>query len=142
MDTWKCNSQWLDSDYCVDLSEDINLCTVKTNGDEEDSDSEDDDLPELIPRDTTEDEEDSFLADMTWHQLTGKDQTFNSLAYVMHSLDKVHNYERLQPKLAWKPLEVIKRTLEATTQWGRQVIKFPLQKHHVSRFPWANRTRL
>src|SRR5210317_871188 len=35
-----------------------------------------------------------------------------------------------------------KKTLEATTQWARQVIRYPLQKHHVSRFPWSNRQRL
>src|SRR5210317_1951086 len=35
-----------------------------------------------------------------------------------------------------------KKTLEATTQWARQVIKYPLQKHHGSRFPWSNHQRL
>ena len=50
--------------------------------------------------------------------------------------------EALQPSLAWKPLNIIKKTLENTTQWGRMICQYPLKKHHVSRFPWNNRNRL
>ena len=50
--------------------------------------------------------------------------------------------EELQPALAWKPLEVIKRTLDATTQWATQKYQFPMKNHYQSRFPWDNRHRL
>src|SRR5210317_1955681 len=85
---------------------------------------------------------DTFLDDITYHQLTGKNESFNTMVYAFQTLEQIQNLELIQPNLAWKPLEVIKKTLEATTQWARQIIKYPLQKHHVSRFPWSNRQRL
>ena len=61
----------------------------------------------------------------------------------MHSIqlqktDQVHNtqtqlkdedFEKFQPFLEWKPFEVIKMTLEATTQWNNifYLIEMPLQ---------------
>src|SRR5210317_1186406 len=64
------------------------------------------------------------------------------MVFALQTLEQIQNLELIQPNLAWKALEVIKKTLEATTQWARQVAKYPLQKHHVSRFPWSNHQRL
>src|SRR5210317_2138268 len=64
------------------------------------------------------------------------------MVYALQTLKQIPNLELIQPNLAWNPFEVIKKTLEATTQWARQVIKHLLQKHHVSRFPWSNHHRL
>ena len=50
--------------------------------------------------------------------------------------------EALQPRLAWKPIDVIKKTLENTTQWGKMITQYPMKKHHISRFPWINRRSL
>ena len=106
-----------------------------------------------------------FLSDLDWNQLTGKDLSFSSLACAMKTSDAIqqaivhdgnpfnvwrattavdahHKLESLQPRLAWKPLDVIKKTIENTTQWGRTICQFPMKKHHVSRFPWNNRRRL
>ena len=150
---------------CFEWDDEYGNFQVEATNDSTDSgekeDEEDEYIPPLIPRETmhihstnaenhpeqiqdgeTDDETDAFLKDMTWHQLTGQDKGFNTLAFAMQTVNDLWNYEQLQPKLAWKPIEVIKRTLEATTQWGKQVIKYPMQKHHVSRFPWANRRRL
>ena len=55
---------------------------------------------------------------------------------------KYHKLEQIQPYLIYKPIEVIKRTLEATTQWATAIMTYPLQHHHASRFPWNNRSRL
>ena len=79
---------------------------------------------------------------MSYHQLTGKSEQFNTMTYAVQSLEQLQNLEAIQSNLAWKPLEVFKKTLEVTTQWGKQIIKFPLQKHHISRFPWANKQKL
>ena len=50
--------------------------------------------------------------------------------------------KKVQPFLGYRPLEIIKKTLECTTQLARMQIKFPLQKHHKARFPWMNVYRL
>ena len=85
---------------------------------------------------------DSLLSDVDYHQLVGKNETFNTLVCALTSVEKMQQIEALQPRFAWKPLDVIKRTLESTTQWGKTITQYPMQKHHVSRFPWNNRRRL
>ena len=84
----------------------------------------------------------AFLSDLDYRQLTGHSESFNTLACALTTVEKIQRVEALQPRLAWKPLEVIKKTLENTTQWGRTICQYPLKKHHVSRFPWDNRKRL
>ena len=79
---------------------------------------------------------------MSYDELIGNHTSFETLAFALTTVDKMQQLEDLQPKLAWKPLEVIQRTLKATTQWAVTKLHFPIKKHHVSRFPWNNRTRL
>jgi hypothetical protein len=50
--------------------------------------------------------------------------------------------ERLRPNLAWKPLEVIHQTLKNTTQFARDVIRFPMRRHFASRWLWYGTKRL
>ena len=83
-----------------------------------------------------------FLEDMDWNQLIGKQETFSTLAFAVSASNKFQRLEALQPMLAWKPLEVIKRTLEVTTQWAKPVNHYPMKNHHSSRFPWHNISRL
>src|SRR5210317_1835488 len=94
------------------------------------------------PSTDTKDLIDTFLDDITYHQLTEKNEYINTMVYALQALEQIQNLELIQLNLAWKPLEVIKKTLEATTQWAKQIVKYPLQKHHVSRFPWSNCQRL
>jgi len=84
----------------------------------------------------------TFLSDIEHSHLIGKNESFDSLACALSTVEQLQKLEALQPKLAWKPLEVIKKTLESTTQWGKQIMQFPMKKHHASRFPWNNRRRL
>ena len=84
----------------------------------------------------------ALLSDLDYNLLVGKSETFNTLTCALTTVEKMQRIETLQPRLAWKPLEVIKRTLENTTQWGRVISQYPMKKHHVSRFPWDNRQRL
>ena len=50
--------------------------------------------------------------------------------------------EGLRPYLGWTPLNRIKRTLEATTQYARADHRLPMRKHFKTRFPAANVARL
>ena len=84
---------------------------------------------------------DAFLTDMDDNEIMGKNASFDTLAFAVQTVEKLQRLEAIQPRLAWKPLEVIKNTLKATTQWGKQVIHFPMRKHHVSRYRWDNRKR-
>jgi len=85
---------------------------------------------------------DEYLSTLSYDELIGYHTSFETFAYVITAVEKLQQLEDLQPKLAWKPLEVIKKTLEATTQWAITTSHFPMKKHHVSRFAWNNRTRL
>jgi len=38
--------------------------------------------------------------------------------------------KKLRPFLGWRPLEVLKRTLECTTQLARMTIRTPLRRHY------------
>ncbi len=51
---------------------------------------------------------------------------------------KEPNYEALRPCIAWAPLDIIKRTFSATTQYARNVYHLPFRKHFKSRFPALN----
>ena len=104
---------------------------------------------------------DEALSELSYNELTGYDKSFDTFlaalsvtetlqditvpCYVTQfatAFECLQNLQRLQPKLAWKPLEVIKRTLENTTQYAKVITQWPMKKHHVSRFPWDNRRRL
>jgi len=52
------------------------------------------------------------------------------------------DYEALRPYLLWKPVEIIKKTFAATTQFAQNVVRLPLRKHFKSRFPALNVRRL
>ena len=90
----------------------------------------------------SQNEVDTWLQSLFYDELVGYHTAFEPLVFAISTIDNLQNLENLQPKLAWKTLEVIRRTLEATTQWAITKTFFPLRKHHVSRFPWNNRTRL
>eukprot|EP00957_Ditylum_brightwellii_P004811 367054-Ditylum_brightwellii.AAC.1 len=52
---------------------------------------------------------------------------------------KEHNYEKLRTLLRWLPLEVVKRTLECTTQLAMgSLIYLTFRQHHKSRAPQLN----
>jgi hypothetical protein len=49
---------------------------------------------------------------------------------------------KIQPFLAYRPLDVVKKTLENTTQLAKMIVRFPMRRHIKSRFKWANVTRI
>ena len=48
------------------------------------------------------------------------------------------DYEVLRPCFGWAPLDVIKKTFAATTQFARNTYRLPFRKHFKSRFPALN----
>ena len=91
---------------------------------------------------------------MDFEEMTGRNHGFDTLvhavstsekiqkAHPITTLEKTSKLEYLQPFFAYKPLEVIKKTLENTTQWAKTIAQYPMRKHHISRVPWNNRKRL
>ena len=60
-------------------------------------------------------EVDEMLTSLDWSQLIREQETFSTLAFVVTTSQKYHKLEMLQPMLLYKPIEVIKKTLEAAT---------------------------
>jgi hypothetical protein len=48
------------------------------------------------------------------------------------------NLELLRPNFGWLPLDRIKKTIKATTQFARAAHRYPFRKHYRSRWPAAN----
>lgn len=69
-------------------------------------------------------------------------QSFEILVHAITTVDRLQDLEALHPNLSWKSLQVIKKTLQATTQWATNIYSYPLKDHHISRFPLDNRSRL
>ena len=65
-----------------------------------------------------------------------------TLLYPIKTVEKLQHLEEIQPKITWKPLDVIMKTLKTTTQWEITKEYLPMRKHHVSRFPKSDRIRL
>ena len=59
-----------------------------------------------------------------------------------HVKHKLEDYKEYQPYMVWKPLEVIKKTFENTTQFVSAEFEPPMRRHFKSRFPSLNRPRL
>ena len=45
---------------------------------------------------------------------------------------------RMRPNFGWLPVDRIRKTIEATTQFYRATISYPFRKHYRTRFPAAN----
>ena len=92
----------------------------------------------------------TFTSDMTWDPsildaevdlddfLTAEREVYASQQVVAKQPD----YQSLQPHFAWLPVDKVKATLAATTQWYKAEQRLPMRKHYKSRFPAANVDRL
>jgi len=85
---------------------------------------------------------DSFLDDLDHTELLGYHEPFDTYAFAMQAWATIKDAEALQPFLAWRPLEVIQRTLENTTQLACICYDHALQMHHKPWFPWLNQNCL
>ena len=50
--------------------------------------------------------------------------------------------EILRPYLGYRPLKIIKKTIQATTQLAKMIIRYPMRRHMKSRTPHLNVHRL
>jgi len=81
---------------------------------------------------------DRFLDDIKDDELLGFYKPFNMLAFSMQARATIPEAKKLQPFLAWCPLEVIWCTLENTTQLAQVCHDCILQNHMKPWFPWLN----
>ena len=81
---------------------------------------------------TTDTVVNAMLGDMDWSELVGQHMPFDTLCFGTSAVQKLQRLEELQPALAWKPLEVIKQTLDAAAQWATQKHQFSMKNHHQS----------
>jgi hypothetical protein len=85
---------------------------------------------------------DQFLDSMDDQELLGYNEPFDTYAFGMRTAATLKNAEKLQPYLGYRPLEIVRRTIENTTQLGATSNYNNLKAHLKSLMPWANRTRL
>ena len=52
------------------------------------------------------------------------------------------DFEKYQLFFWWKPLDVVRKTFEATPQWAATTFSAPMKRHYKSRFPTLNHPRL
>jgi hypothetical protein len=52
------------------------------------------------------------------------------------------DYKSFRPNFAWKPITVIRHTLKNTTQYAKNVVRFPMRQYFKSRFPALRVRRL
>ena len=64
------------------------------------------------------------------------------IAYAIRTFTKLQDAEKLQPYLGYRPLEVIRQTLENTTQLASVPNWENMRRHRMSLYPFMNRTHL
>jgi hypothetical protein len=111
---------------------------------------------------------DRFLMTLDHAELRGDHEDFDSLAYVSHSIrteldtsahtdtqldtfesfafaskaaiqDRAHQYIEY---LGYRPVDIVRKTLENTSQLAKTILQFPMRRHVRARFPWLNCNRL
>ena len=85
---------------------------------------------------------DDFLDDLPMSELTGYHDKMDTCAYTIHAAATLQQAEKVQPYLGYRPLEIICRTLENTTQLTSQLVCTPMCRHVKSLYPFLNQKRL
>ena len=91
---------------------------------------------------------DDFLSDATWEELTGYVQgttEVDTTAYVLRSVrafQEDHDLEMMRPNFGFRPVDVIRKTLENTTQYAKAFSPFPMHRHWHAMYKWFNFKRL
>jgi hypothetical protein len=70
-------------------------------------------------------------------ELRGDHEVFDSFAYVLHAAiqDQAQQYVEY---LGYRPVDMIQKTLENTSQMAHKSLHFPMCLHIKARFPWLN----
>lgn len=101
---------------------------------------------------------DHFLSTISTDTLLQTGECFDSLSYAIisamehiASTNQAHmgvsslsdiDIEETQPYLAWAPLDVIRKTIECTTQLARAQERYPMRRHRKSRHLFTDRNRI
>jgi hypothetical protein len=101
---------------------------------------------------------DHFLTALPDRELFGYNEPFDSYEYFSYDAHREYrptthaNFMltrakpidaiKLQPYLGFRPLEVVRRTLEQTTQLARLATGLPMRRHVKALFPFLNRKRI
>ena len=98
--------------------------------------------------------EDTFLNSVPYKDLPPNKDPYDIVNYIIHAYNtkttiipkrammQPINPVAVQPCLAFLPLDVIKKTLDCTTQLVKWHVKVPMQRHWRPRFPFMNVHRL
>ena len=92
----------------------------------------------LEPQDAIDSHDvDTFLFTLDYDELRGTNEEFNSFAYMSHAAtqDQAHKYILY---LRYRPIDIIRKTLENTMQLTMTTLHFPMRQHIKARFPWLN----
>jgi hypothetical protein len=81
---------------------------------------------------------DSFLGQLNYAELRGDHEEFDTFAYASCAAiqDQAEQYVEY---LGYRPIDVVSKTLERTSQLATTILQFPMQRHIKSRFPHLNR---
>jgi hypothetical protein len=84
---------------------------------------------------------DHFLMNLSLEELEGRTEVFDSFAYASRAAiqDQSQHYVEY---LGYRPVDIIRKTLENTSQLAHTILRFPMRRHVKARFPWLNCNRL
>ena len=60
--------------------------------------------------------------------MVGRQEERNTLAMALSTVEKIHRKQALQPNLVWRPLDIVRKTIENTTQRGKAITQCPIVK--------------
>ena len=63
----------------------------------------------------------AMMNDMDCHQWIGTQDSRNTFAMALSTVEKMHREQAIQPHLAWTPLDVIRKNIVNTTQWVKRL---------------------
>ena len=69
----------------------------------------------------------------------------DTTAYVVKAVrefQEEHDLEALRPNFGYRPVDIIRRTLENTTQYAKAFSPFPMHRHWKAMYKWFNLKRL
>jgi hypothetical protein len=78
---------------------------------------------------------DDFLDQIPSDELLGMHEPFDTYAYGLRTAVTMQHAAKLQPYLGYRPLEVVRQTIENTTQLGATVNYHNLKAHLKSLLP-------
>jgi hypothetical protein len=78
-----------------------------------------------------------FLMKLDHAELRGENEDFDSFAHVSRAAIQ-DQAERYVEYLGYRPVNIIQKTLENTTQLATMILRFPMQRHIKSLFPHLN----